>query len=181
MRAFSSLVFAGALLTSVAACDRIADQLPLSGLKGYSACLKEGAKGAVLSQVSTKIYCSAKYQTDLPLNTLSNARAGLGSCSPEVDFSSQENLALERSCSTFEGTFENKTTTYVITSIEVFVTNSRSKKTETKTVDNLWIEPNDPGEFTLALENPFKRKNWSAPNDSFEWNITAVKGFKIDY
>ena len=182
MKNLVALVTVFVLSISLVACDRIADQLPLSGLRGYASCLKEGKKAGVVSQAALKVFCSARYQTSLALtDAQTNGHAVLANCLPEVDLTSPENLALERTCTNFEGSLENKTTDYVITSIAVMISNDRTKTSETKNIDNLWIEPNDSVPFSVTLDSPFKRKNWNAPNDKFEWALANAKGFKIDY
>jgi hypothetical protein len=177
-----SLIIAIFFSAALAGCDQLPFKMPLSGLAGYADCLKEGQKAGVVSQPGLKIYCTAKYQIDLTLNSAqTTGHAGLTSCTPEVDVSSAENLALERTCTNFEGTLDNKTTNFVITSITITIINKRTKKSEIQTVNNLWIEPDGLGTFNVLLDYPFKRKNWYALNDEFEWNVATAKSFKINY
>lgn len=174
-----ALVISGAVL--LAGCDDSNSKLPAplrSPWSNYVSCLKEGKAEKVLSDDSVKGYCAWKYETELPSSLEVDGKAALIMCSPEANFS-PDNLSLPRTCLGLAGTLDNNSKAYVITGLDVSYTNKETKKSETKTVQSLWIEPGSSSDFQFILAHEWHSKNFDSVRTDFGWNITGLRGFQI--
>lgn len=162
----------------VTACDQV---LPSTGIKAYAVCVKQAKMDGALNADTIRGFCADKYQKALFVSDAqTEGHATPSGCSPEPDFSSDENLALPRTCSLFGGDITNKTQRNVITSVTVTVTNKKTKIVDNRVVDHLWIEPKATGDFSFSLDHPFNQKRFGETLE-FDWSLSDFKGIDIDY